>query len=593
MQVLKHVNANQLVMLNYSEAKHEVTQEKKANPLLFTSLAEPDAPYYMHRENDFVDFKVQPLLPHMHSKSGPGIAVSDVNGDNLEDFFIGGASGQAGALFVQQHNGKFVKSNSITVDSLADIMGTLFFDADNDDDDDLYLVTGGTEEEKQSLLYLDRLYLNDGTGKLTADKSALPDLRQSGSCVIASDYDHDGDLDLFVGGRIVPGEYPLPANSYILRNDSNEKSCRFTDVTDEIAPGLSKVGLVTSALWTDVDNDGWSDLLMVGEFMPITFLKNKDGKGFEKKTTSGLEHSRGWWNSLTAGDFDRDGDMDYVAGNLGLNTRYRGTTKEPLCINAADYDKNGSIDPIMSLYINGSKQVAHSWDDLVKQITPMRARFRTYAPYAEASFSTSFSNSEIESTYEVCSEWFETSYLENQGNGTFALRPLPTRTQIAPIYGAVAGDYNDDGSLDILLVGNSYATEVSTGRYDASIGSYLQGDGHGNFTYVESRNTGFMVDQDAKTLASLVDHNGSQLILAGINNGKLKVHRTNISPKYFSPTSEDAFALIKLKNGRSYKHEFYFGSTYLSNSSRKLALPEDAVEIIIHRFSGERILKKP
>jgi hypothetical protein len=592
-QLLQQVKGNQLLILNYSDASHEVSKEKENRPLLFVPALESETQVYSHNENDFVDFKVQPLLPHMHSRSGPGISVSDVNGDDREDFFIGGASNQSGALFVQQRDGEFVRSTSIAVDSLADTMGALFFDADNDGDDDLYVVTGGTEEKKQSPYYLDHLYLNDGTGKFRADERALPDLRQSGSCVVASDYDHDGDLDLFVGGRIVPGEYPLPADSYILRNDSNKNECQFTDVTNEIAPGLSKLGLVTSALWTDVDNDGWNDLLIAGEFMPITFFRNKAGKRFEKIISPGLEHSNGWWNSLTAGDFDQDGDMDYIAGNLGLNTRYKATEKEPLCINASDYDKNGSIDPIISLYINGSKQVAHSWDDLVKQMAPMRARFRTYAPYAEASFNKSLSAAEIASSYEACSQRFESSYLENKGNGDFALVPLPIQTQISPVYGALAGDYDHDGNLDVLLVGNSYATEVSTGRYDASIGSYLRSDGNGKFVYVASHKTGFMVDQDAKSLAALTGQNGSQLILAGVNNGKLKVHRTNTFAKYFSPSPADAFAVIKLKNGRNYKHEFYFGSTYLSSSSRKMEVPAGTAEIIIHRFSGEKISLKP
>jgi hypothetical protein len=593
-QLLQHVRTNQVLTLNHANAKPAVAKAKIVKAPLFESVSSSGGPDFRHRENDFIDFKVQPLLPHMHSRSGPGITIGDVNADGLEDFFIGGAAKQSGQLFIQLKDGKIIRSASIPTDSLADTMGTLFFDADGDGDDDLYLVTGGTEENKRSAVYLDHLYLNDGSGKFNAAaKDALPELFQSGSCVIASDYDHDGDLDLFVGGRIIPGEYPLPADSYILQNDSDSKGCHFTNVTDKVAPHLSRLGLVTAALWTDVDNDNWCDLLIVGEFMPITLFKNMQGKGFNKISVESLRHSSGWWNSLTAADFDNDGDMDYIAGNLGLNTRYHGTRKEPLFINASDFDKNGSIDPVLSLYINGSRQVAHSWDDLVKQMAPMRARFRTYAPYAEASFSKSFSATEIQSSYEVSAEWFESSYLENKGNGNFTLTALPMRTQIAPVYGVLTQDFDEDGNIDALLIGNSYSTEASTGRYDASIGSFLKGDGKGHFVYADPRNTGFMVDQDAKSLVALVTPNASQLILAGINNSKLIAHRFPASGRYYTPSSDDAFAMITSGNGKRSKHEFYYGSTYLSSGSRKLRIPHDASDIVIQKFSGETFSIKP
>jgi hypothetical protein len=591
-QVLANIRADQLLMLNHADAKPPKASKKENTAPLFTEILESDAPVYSHRENEFVDFKVQPLLPHMHSRIGPGIAVGDVNGDDLEDFFVGGAAYQSGAVFLQQSDSKIQKSVSLSVDSTADTTGSLLFDADNDGDQDLYLVTGGTEEKKGSSAYIDHLYLNDGNGKFTLDKGAIPDFRQSGSCVVATDFDHDGDLDLFIGGRTIPGEYPLPADSYILRNDSDKRGCQFTDVTREIAAEISKLGMVTAALWTDVDSDGWTDLLLAGEFMPITLFRNKEGKRFEKSVTPGLEHSNGWWNSLSGGDFDQDGDTDYIAGNLGLNSRYKGTPTEPLCVNASDYDKNGSIDPILSLYSNGSKQVAHAWDDLVKQLPPMRTRFRTYAPYADASFNQSLSAAEIESSYELCSETLESSYIENKGDGSFVLSSLPKRVQIAPLNGSAIDDYDNDGFLDILFVGNSYATEASTGRYDAGIGGLLRGDGHGKFKYVESRETGFMVDQDARTVVSVIAADGSQLILAGVNNGQLKVHHRKTSQRYFSPSIADAFAIVKLKNGKQYKHEFYFGSTYLSSSTRKMPIPPDAVEIIVHRFTGEIILTK-
>jgi hypothetical protein len=383
-------------------------------------------------------------------------------------------------------------------------MGVLFFDADADGDADLYVASGGSEYVKDSSVYKDELYVNDGKGNFTKAVDALPDLRQSGSSVVAADFDRDGDLDLFVGGRIVPGEYPLPADSYILRNDSDKTKCKFANVTETIAPGLIKLGLVTSALWTDADNDGWLDLMIVGEFMPITCYKNNGGTSFTSLGKESLSHTSGWWNSLSAGDFDSDGDTDYVAGNLGLNTRYRGNQKEPLSVYANDYDKTGSIDPVMTMYIDGEEQIVHSWDDMVKQMTPIRARFRTYLPYAEATFKDSFTKSELESAYVVHGEWFETSYIENLGQGKFSIKEMPVSVQFSPIFGTLPGDFDGDGNLDVLMVGNSYATEVSTGRYDASIGLYLRGDGKGNFSSMNVQKSGFLADKDGKGLSKLI-----------------------------------------------------------------------------------------
>lgn len=592
-QELLRVISNQVLTLKYSEAKPQIKKDKINSPTLFEEVTEVSGIDYTHSENDFVDFKIQPLLPHMHSRNGPGITVSDVNNDGLDDFFIGGALGKKGNLFIQQPNGKFITNPVTTDNNLADQMGVLFFDVNNDGHEDLYVASGGSEEKKESVAYADHLYLNDGSGKFTEAINSLPIIYQSGSCVIASDYDHDGDLDLFVGGRIIPGEYPMPASSYLLRNDSRDGKVLFTDVTKIICPDLLNLGLVTAGLWTDVNTDGWMDLLLVGEFMPITYFKNNEGKNFEKVASSALANTSGWWNSLTAGDFDHDGDMDYIAGNLGLNSRYKGTTKEPLCIYANDYDKNGSIDPVLSLYIDGEKQVAHTWDDLVKQIPPIRARFRTYEPYAKANFEKSFLPEEISNAYKVCSEWFETSYIENKGNGNFAVTPLPIQIQISPVHGVVVEDYDRDGNLDALLIGNSYSTEVSTGRYDASIGSYLKGNGKGGFSVISSLNSGFMVDQDAKSLAKLIAANGHELILAGINNGKMKVHRLSKSGNYYTPERDAEYAEVKLINGHSYRHEFYYGSSYLSNSSRKMRLLDDMIELTIYHSSGKKTIIKP
>jgi len=586
-QVLTNIETNQTVTLRYSAAKQRVPHKEPMEKYLFSEVTRDVGVTYVHQENDFVDFKVQPLLPHMHSRNGPGIAVGDVNKDGLDDFYVGGASGHAGVLYVQGKDGKFDASFQPGIDSLSEDMGLLFFDADNDGDVDLYVVSGGSEEGKGSVRYKDHLYMNNGKGIFAYSPSALPEFYESGSCVVAADYDHDGDLDLFVGGRIDPGEYPLPESSRILRNDSNAEGCRFSDVTEKVVPELLKLGMVTSALWTDVDNDGWMDLMIAGEFMPLTCYRNEGGKKFAPFGEASLAHTSGWWNSLTEGDFDHDGDMDYVAGNLGLNTRYKGSEKEPLCIYASDYDKNGSVDPVMTYYIQGTRHIVHARDELISQISVMRLRFKKYKEYAEATFDESFLPSELASAYVVCSSWFETSYVENLGNGTFSVRPLPQEAQFGPMYGMVVDDFDNDNNLDILMAGNMYATEVNTGRYDASMGLYARGDGHGGFTPVRPMNTGFFAYGDEKGMVKLRVGEGRELVIVADNSGPLRVFANCATGRYFVAESDDAYAIVTLRTGKKYKHEFQYGSTYLSQSSRTLMVSSEVERIEVFDFKGK------
>ncbi len=335
-------------------------------------------------------------MPHKFSENGPGIAVGDVNGNGLEDFFIGGAAGYPGKLYLQVNEGQFV-GKDITGNKPEEDMGALFFDADNDGDFDLYVVSGGSNYDLSSPNYQDRLYLNDGKGNFTLTPNALPRMITSGSCVIASDYDQDGDLDLFIGGRIVPSQYPMPAKSYILRNNGG----KFEDVTSQVAPELHEIGLVTGALWTDFDNDGRIDLIIVGEWMPVAFFKNTDD-GFKNITSStGLQHSNGWWNSIAAGDFDEDGDIDYVVGNLGLNSIYKASESYPVQVYAKDYDKNGSMDPIMTHFIDGVEYPVHPRDNLIEQIAYMRGRFPRYEIYGKATMKEVLGEAELNEAYVV------------------------------------------------------------------------------------------------------------------------------------------------------------------------------------------------
>ena len=588
-----NVKANQTITLDFSQAQNSFEQNSvqskqahdKDSEKIFTNITGTTGLNYDHKEIDFVDFKVQPLLPHMFSKNGPGIAVGDINGDGLEDFFIGGTAASNGSFFFQNKDGSF-SAHALSKKSLSDDMGVLLFDADNDNDLDLYVVGGGSENSAGSDAYQDCFFQNDGKGNFKYISAALPDTRSSGSCVVACDYDHDGDLDLFVGGRVIPGSYPMPPKSYLLRNDMHvgtEEEVRFTDVTKKVCPKLADIGMVTSALWTDYDNDGWNDLMITGEFMPVTFIKNENGKIFQAPFS--IEHSQGWWNSVAAADFDNDGDIDYVVGNLGINSRNKASIKEPLCIYAKDFDKNGLVDPIMCYYVNNKNYIYPTRDEIIKQINPMRGRFSSYADYAKVTFEESFLPEEIKDAYVVKAECFESSYFENIGNGKFNRKALPTEAQFAPVFGMLTGDYNNDGNIDILMAGNSYATEASTGRYDAMTGLLLAGDGKGNFTSVASAVTGFKADGDVKSLAEINSLNGTCLILTGNNSGKMETYKFNEKYNVIVPLQkDDVYAIINKKNGKFCKQEFYYGSNYLSQTSRTIKLGKDVKSVTI--FDG-------
>jgi enediyne biosynthesis protein E4 len=588
-QLIKKPATNKLLTLLYSDAQSPgATQSLSSNDLLFTNCSEEVQIKYKHKEDEFVDFKVQPLLPHMLSREGPGISVSDVNADGLEDFFVGAAAGYKGNLFTQKKNGTF-SQHEWADSNAADNMGTIFFDADVDGDNDLYIANGGSGIKKNGdPVYQHQLYVNNGQGDFTVAENALPGINTSGSAVVAADYDHDGDLDLFVGGRVSPGEYPLAPESFLLRNDYNQvnKEARFTNVTDKFCSELSKIGMVTSALWTDFNNDGWQDLIVVGEFMPITFIKNNNGKSFDSPFT--IQHSQGWWKSIAAGDFDNDGDIDYMAGNLGLNGPYKASAKEPVCIYAKDYDKNGRLDPVMCHYQDGKEYTVHARDDMNKQITAMRARFRNYSSYAKVTFQEAFTPDEVRDAYVVRAETFASAFIENQGNGKFNMQNLPIEAQFAPVYGMVCKDFDGDGNLDVLCVGNSYSTEVQTGNYDAQGSLLLLGNGNGKGKFTTNRKE-INTKGDNKAIAELISADGASLFLISSNSDSLKVYRMNENrQKTISINPGETYAIVTGRNGINYRQEFYYGSSYLSQSGRHLTISPNIQSAVIYNYSGKK-----
>ncbi len=587
-QLLTQLNANQLIAVSYKNAGIKRDATTTSITTLFNPAGETGIDF-KHQENSFIDFKVQPSIPHMNSRYGPGIAVGDVNGDRLEDFYIGGASTHAGGLFIQNSDGKFNLQLTHGIDSAAEDTGVLFFDAEQDGDLDLYIVSGDAEQASNSPIYQDRLYINDGKGNFNINQNALPVETASGSCVVAADYDKDGDLDLFVGGRVSPGKYPMPAESFLLRNDSENGIPLFKNVTEEILPELKQSGMVSSALWSDFDHDGWVDLVVTGEFMPIRFYRNNRGKFGEPNA---LEGSSGWWNSLAAGDFDLDGDIDYVAGNLGLNSHFKASEQEPLCIHAKDFNKDGRIDPIMSYYTQGVNYIGHPRDVLIDQINSMRARFRTFTAYSEATFDQSFLPEELEDAYVVCAQTFNSAYIENLGNGKFKMSPLPLMAQFGPVNGMITEDFDDDGNLDVLLSGNCYDAEVLSGRDDAMTGLLLKGDGKGKFIPIPGKESGFFSDHDSRGMVRIILANGQSLILVGNNSDEIKSFDVPSFSKYIYTNSLDAFADITLTDGRKYRHEFQYGAAYLSNSSRSLKLSSKIAAITITDYQGrERMIQ--
>ncbi len=527
-QVLRDLPANQRLKLKHADAKPgqwEVPILPPPNFRITTSVGIA----FRHVEDDFIDFNRERLIPHKFSNLGPNIAVADVNGDGWEDFYIGGARNQPGALYLQQPNSTFRLSNQETwlADASCEDMGCVFFDADGDGDPDLYVASGGSTYEANSAYYQDRLYLNDGKGNFTkAPPGTLPTITASGSCVSAYDFDKDGDLDIFVGGLVTPGLYPTAPQTCLLQNEGG----KFTEIGARAAPSLHRVGMVNDLLWADLDGDGNPELIVAGEWLPLTVFKNEKGILTEVTAQFGLKNTQGWWNCLQAADLDGDGDLDLVAGNLGLNSRLKASQAEPLRLFSKDFDGNGSLDPVLAYYNEGKLYPLPLREAMIKQIPSLKKKFVFNRVYGSATMEEVFSKQELQEAQQFESRIFATSWFENQ-NGKFIAHPLPTEAQFAPCNRILVEDFDDDGSLDLLLVGNSYSPDVETGRYDAGNGLLLRGDGMGKFEPVPNRISGFWATKEARDLARVKLANGEVLFLIANNNDLVQayLHSSNTS----------------------------------------------------------------
>ncbi|MGI9078945.1 MAG: VCBS repeat-containing protein [Gemmatimonadaceae bacterium] len=522
------VAANQrLTVRQAGSAAANPVREQPSTPLL-TDVTQQLAVKFAHRENQFVDFDRERLIPKMLSTEGPFMAVSDVNGDQLDDFFIGGAKDQPGQLLIQQRNGRFVSSNEkiFEQDRVSEDLGAVFFDADGDADSDLYVVSGGNEFSEMSPALQDRLYMNDRRGNFRKADGHLPSMTLSESRVAAADFDGDGDVDLFVGGRVVPWRYGIDPASVLLRNDGRG---RFTDVTQQVAPEIARIGMVTDAIWQDVDKDGRPDLVVVGEWMPITIFRNSGAGKLARMETPGLEKSHGWWNRIVAGDFTGDGRIDFVVGNLGLNTRLRAAQNEPATMYVKDFDGNGLVEQIVSYYNDGVSYPLLLRDDLMRSLPFLSTRFPKYEDYAGKTVTDIFSPDELADAVLKKAHTFATSLVRNNGDGSFTLVPLPLEAQLAPVYGILASDYDEDGRLDLLLAGNFDGVKPEIGRMSASYGLLLRGDGKGGFAPVPTPTSGFLVPGQARDIQRIRTRQG-ELYVVTRNDDRPLIFRSTMRP---------------------------------------------------------------
>lgn len=525
-QTLKHVHADQLLVVNWKDASLllPAAPPAKAGDLLFTDASAATNILYRHKENIYNDFATQVLLPQMYSQLGPYIATGDINKDGLTDFFIGGAFNFSGKLFIQQSDGRFIAHNLSDSVKVQEDMDCVFFDADGDGDLDLLVTCGDRLYPDGSANYIPRLYLNDGKGGFSLAKNAIPSgVKTIAGCVSVGDFNGDGQPDLFIGGR-VSKEYPLPPRSFLLQNNKGV----FTDVTEKICPAIRTAGMITSAQWADLDNDGQPDLIIAGEWMPIRFFKNDHGQLREITASTGLTSTNGMWRSLVVADVDGDGDLDIVAGNLGLNCEYRVSGKEPMELFAADIDGNGSIDPVMCYYIKDEDGSRRSYPvvsrkKLGEQVPSVKKQFLYNRDYAHAGFSDIYTPRQGDSLLKLFCDETRSCYFENIGHGKFVKHPLPAEAQFAPVNAIVCADIDHDGIIDILLAGNEYQAEVMRGRYDASYGCFLKGMGKGRFLYMPPARTGLLLQGDIKCMKIINSAGGNKLLLAAANDDSLQV----------------------------------------------------------------------
>ncbi|QHT68902.1 VCBS repeat-containing protein [Rhodocytophaga rosea] len=522
MQTLTNVKADQDIILEHANAGQTYVPKQQADQKIFTDVTNQVKLDYQHEENRFVDFDRDVLLKQMYSTQGPALATGDVNGDGLDDLFFGGARNKKSVLYTQKLDGSFqpLPSFVIAADSLSEDIDAVFFDADDDKDLDLYVVTGGNEFTVGDEQLLDHLYLNDGRGNFT--KSAgLPAIAESGSCVAAADFDKDGDIDLFVGSRLIPGQYGYDPLHYLYVNDGTGT---FKNMSKRYMPQIRELGMITAAAWADIDKDTYPDLIVAGDWAPVSIFKNVKGNRLDKMNSPALANSEGWWNTIHPADIDEDGDIDFILGNLGLNSRITASKEKPAALYVNDYDQNGSVEQIISCYTeNGKTYPMVLKAELQKRLPLVKKKFVKFSEYADKGVADIFSPEQMKTVVEKKVYNPASSFLINEGNGKFTLEALPVEAQFSPIYGIETLDYDQDGKQDILLTGNFFDVLPEIGRYDANYGLILKSSGKGKFSVVFPRESGFFVKGQVRHARKIKGASNQEFIVLAKNNDKTQI----------------------------------------------------------------------
>ena len=520
-QIFNQVKTNQRLTVFYKNSGNTTKlilpdAESSSSKKLFTDITSSIQLPFRHQENNFNDFNVQAFIPHQVSTQGPKVAVADINGDGLEDFFICGAANQAGGLFQQIPSGKFIATNQklFAADSICEDVNAIFFDADNDGDKDLYVVSGGNELQKEDPSLLDRLYINDGKGNFSKSNS-LPLFYGNKSVATAADFDHDGDLDLFIGGRVIAGNYGAVPDSYLLLNDGKGK---FSIADESIAPGLHTIGMVTDAAWTDIDKDGWPDLVVAGEWMPITIFKNVKGKLINNTTAAGLQNTNGLWTTLHVADINNDGAEDLLVGNWGENSKLHATEQYPLKLFTGDLDNNGAMDQVLAIEKNNSYYTFLGKEEIEKQLPAlMRKKYLNYSSFAGQTVEEVFGE-KLDHTKKYTASLLSSVLLTNNGKGNFTISKLPMQVQWSPAFTFFTGDFNTDNKTDIIAAGNFYGVLPYEGRYDAGFGNVLLATGAHGFNTLSPIQSGFMAMGEVRDIKKIKLANGHSCLIIARNN---------------------------------------------------------------------------